>query len=431
MWHQSPKGDKQDDLVTIDPDAQPSLFDDHVRVDSAPVVIPQPSPIPQPSGSWQAVEALCIELSNFKEGTALATRLLQGLCDLLQADSGDIMLADSTKGVLRVVARVGPSDGLSAQTVSLEGSAGGIVISAGRPMLLRGAASEQGQPPTAALRTVKCSLLIPIGNDGKFVGVVTLNRLPARPSFVDADMEAAVHVIGSFSAVLATADEAGPAPASSISTTIQALAQTIEAKDPYTRGHCDRVRSYACDIAEKMGLDSTFIDNLVMGASLHDIGKIGVPEAVLTKPGKLTDEEFDTIKRHPVVGVEIVRSLGLPPAALAAIQHHHERFDGGGYPGGLKGSEIPLSARILAVADAFDAMTISRPYRPAMSVSSATEELRRRASTQFDPVIVTVFVKHCQQQKSGQQQTSIEAARKRAHVALANIVMSNPGSKLR
>jgi putative nucleotidyltransferase with HDIG domain len=374
-----------------------------------------PDGILQASRSWKAIESLSTQLSSIAGADDLADRLLRGLCDLLAADNGSVLMLDKEGENLRIVANIGLPDGALTQPVPVGNSVSGIVMFVGQPLLLRGRMPDQ----CPQQRAVKSSLIVPIRYRGESFGVVSLNRLPHRPSFDDNDLDAAARVVGTFSPILTSvdveeesaADELAPVANQALTQTIQALAQTIEAKDPYTRGHCDRVRQYACDIAAQMGLERSFCDQLAMGAALHDIGKIGVPESVLTKPSKLTNEEYDAIKRHPVVGAEIVRPLGLPETAQSAILHHHERFDGTGYPAGLKGRAIPLSARILAVADAFDAMTITRAYRGAMTVSYALDEMKRWAGRQFDPVIVAVFVRLCQEQHLAERLQSIETAR--------------------
>jgi HD-GYP domain-containing protein (c-di-GMP phosphodiesterase class II) len=176
---------------------------------------------------------------------------------------------------------------------------------------------------------------------------------------------------------------------------IQSLVDSLELKDPYTRGHSDRVSRYSVGIAQAMGLDEALVRQVGLGGHLHDIGKIGVREAVLNKPGPLTDDEYRHIMTHPMLGWQILSPLlGDAPTALRVVRWHHERFDGRGIPDGLAGEEIPIEARIAAVADSFDAMTSSRPYRPGrrMSVDAAVEELRRHRGTQYDPRVLDVFL---------------------------------------
>lgn len=171
---------------------------------------------------------------------------------------------------------------------------------------------------------------------------------------------------------------------------IQALAEALEVKDPYTRGHSVRMSQYSSSIARALGLDSDVVRQVELGGHVHDIGKIGVREAVLNKPGALTEEEYQHIMTHPVVGWRILAPLlGDAPIALNVVRSHHERVDGTGVPDGLKGEQIPLEARIAAVADALDAMTSDRPYRGVeMTFEDALQELEDNCDTQFDARVV-------------------------------------------
>jgi hypothetical protein len=173
--------------------------------------------------------------------------------------------------------------------------------------------------------------------------------------------------------------------------TVAALVQAVEAKDHYTRGHSERVARASVIIARAAGLSQQRTSTLHFAGMLHDVGKLGVPTRVLQKTGALTDEEFATIARHPVRGLEMVREIEFLGEAFEGILHHHERLDGRGYPMGLAGSAIPEFARIIAVADAFDSMTSTRSYRQARSVEDAVEELRQCTGTQFDAVFVAAL----------------------------------------
>lgn len=174
--------------------------------------------------------------------------------------------------------------------------------------------------------------------------------------------------------------------------TLKSLVMSIEARDSYTKQHSERVTHYALQIANVMKLSEEDIDVIKFGGYLHDIGKIGVKDTVLLKPGKLTDEEFEEIKQHSVIGDNILKPIKFFPKERDMIRHHHERYDGKGYPDGLAGKDIPLTARILAVADTYDAMTSTRPYRKALDHSVAIEELIRCSGKQFDPEVVFAFL---------------------------------------
>ncbi len=174
--------------------------------------------------------------------------------------------------------------------------------------------------------------------------------------------------------------------------TIAALANAIEIRDTYTRGHTDRVKLTAETIARTLGWDGDRLFDLWMGCTLHDIGKIGVPDKILNKPTTLTDDEFTVMKTHPVIGAKIIEGIPFLEPARPYILYHHERWDGHGYPEGLAGKEIPIGGRILAVADTFDAITSDRPYRKGRPIERAVDELKAHAGKQFDPEIVKVFM---------------------------------------
>jgi len=174
--------------------------------------------------------------------------------------------------------------------------------------------------------------------------------------------------------------------------TIAVLRQTVEAKDPYTRGHSDRVSAYSVLIGEKMGLSEKDIHTLKIGGLFHDIGKIGVPDSILLKESRLTDDEYSQIKNHPSIGSHILGDVPMFQDIIPIVLHHHERFDGKGYPSQLKGYDIPLFARIAAVADTFDAMTSKRSYRDSLPLDTVVAEIKRVSGTQFDPDIAKVFL---------------------------------------
>lgn len=174
--------------------------------------------------------------------------------------------------------------------------------------------------------------------------------------------------------------------------TIQTLRETVDAKDHYTRGHSDRVTEYSMLIANRLNLSEDELKTLHTGALFHDIGKIGVPDQILLKPGKLDDREYSEIKQHPLVGAHILATASIFSDIIPIVKHHHERYDGKGYPSQLKGEDIPYLARIVAVADTYDAMTSNRPYRDALTKEFVIEDIRKNLGTQFDPEIGKVFI---------------------------------------
>jgi putative two-component system response regulator len=173
---------------------------------------------------------------------------------------------------------------------------------------------------------------------------------------------------------------------------VHALADAIDAKDVYTKGHSGRVAEYAREIAKRYGYSERKQDEIYVTALLHDVGKIGVPDEVINKPSKLTDEEFALIKAHPRLGADILDNIHSMPNLKAGARYHHERFGGGGYPDGITGKEIPEQARIIAVADAYDAMSSNRSYRKALPQATVRSEIEKGKGTQFDPVFADIML---------------------------------------
>lgn len=174
--------------------------------------------------------------------------------------------------------------------------------------------------------------------------------------------------------------------------TVKILRQTVEAKDPYTRGHSDRVSAFAVLLGKKLGLGENDLETLRVGGLFHDIGKIGIPDNVLTKDDRLTENEFSQIKEHPTIGAHILGNAKVFQDIIPIVKHHHERYDGHGYPSNLVGEDIPYLVRIVTVVDTFDAMTSNRSYRKALSLDTVKKEIQKCKGTQFDPVIAQTFL---------------------------------------
>ena len=178
--------------------------------------------------------------------------------------------------------------------------------------------------------------------------------------------------------------------------TIEALAMAVEAKDANTHRHLARVRIYTTELGKIMKLDAPLMEALTIASYLHDIGKLAVPERIINKPGRLTKEEFDKMKIHPVVGADILSRVNFPYPVVPIVRSHHEAWDGSGYPDGLKGEEIPIGARLLTAVDCFDALASARPYRKPMSLEQAMAFVKSKAGTQFDPMVVQLLEEHFQ-----------------------------------
>jgi HD-GYP domain-containing protein (c-di-GMP phosphodiesterase class II) len=182
-----------------------------------------------------------------------------------------------------------------------------------------------------------------------------------------------------------------PGTSRTVGSLLATFSAALEARDPYLRGHSARVTAFAEGLARSLGWDRRRLDGLRLGGSLHDVGKIEVSESILRKPGPLEAAEIEQIRTHPAAGAQLLTGLAEFERALPYVLHHHERWDGHGYPHRLRGDRIPLEARVLGVADAFDAMTSVRPYRSALAVDDALRELERCAGTQFDPRLAALF----------------------------------------
>lgn len=274
---------------------------------------------------------------------------------------------------------------------------------------LSGYVAQTGQPIALSIRDdgpqafdgmtagVRAAISLPLSTRGfgtagqstaeQVLGVMTLLDVHHDDAFPSEDMDL-LQALSSLLAVAVSNARMEERRRSTFLRTLESLATALEARDEYTRGHSQRVCELSLMIGEKMGLGIEALEELRVGTILHDIGKIGVPDAILNKRARLTDDEFMVMRQHPVIGYEICKPLMLSEGVLMIIRNHHEKLDGTGYPDGLKGGELPLSLRIVCVADAFDAMSSRRPYRGVMDPMNVQAELSKGAGTQFDPVVV-------------------------------------------
>ncbi len=265
------------------------------------------------------------------------------------------------------------------------------VVREGRPLIFNPLREDEGAGRTDEVSGAVAVLCVPMLSGDGVVGAIAVGSHDASRRFTSDDVRLlatianhAAIAVGNIS-LFSSVQEAYLA-------TVRALAAAIDAKDPYTRGHSDGVAEFALGIGDRMSLSAEQSIALEMAAYLHDIGKIGISEDILLKPGKLTDAEMSQMRHHPLIGANILKSVAFPWPIAPIVRHHHEHFDGRGYPAGLRGDEIPLLARILTVADAFEAMVADRPYRRGRSHQEAILELRRCAGTQFDPRVVGSFI---------------------------------------
>jgi HD-GYP domain-containing protein (c-di-GMP phosphodiesterase class II) len=226
--------------------------------------------------------------------------------------------------------------------------------------------------------------------EGEVKGTIEVYRMLDLPFRKDATRQ--IDVLSSFAANIHTRLQLADSLEMSYTKTMEALVSALEARDPYTEAHAGRITELAMALSVAMQLSGEHRRAVKLGSILHDVGKIGIPDAILRKPGELTDEEWQVMRTHAIVGEKMLRGVDFLGPALPVIRHHHERWDGTGYPDGIRGGDIPIGARIVAVCDSFDAMTSDRPYRRAMPIQDAFGELLSCAGTQFDPKCAALLV---------------------------------------
>jgi len=251
--------------------------------------------------------------------------------------------------------------------------------------------SEDARIEVQFMKDLGFNYCYPLVVKSSLIGIVFLGPKVSGQEYTVNDREVFRSICSSFATGLENARLYSELQSTYLST-IKVLVSTIEAKDSYTRGHTERVAFFARLIAEEMGLDKKELETVSFGAALHDIGKLGIYEDILNKPGELTDGEWEIVRSHPEVGANIIRNMKFLESACDLVRHHHERLDGRGYPDGLKGDEISLGARIVAVADSFDAMTSNRPYRTAFGYRQALEQLKLQTN-KFDEIVIEHLIR--------------------------------------
>ncbi len=341
--------------------------------------------------------ATLYEMSRSLGSTLELDTLLDSVLDsalrIFDVEIGYVTMLDRDTGVLEVRAWKG-TDLSRADSAIVRNSMSEWVVREGRPLIFNPQSGEddaesegRGDSFSGAL----AALCVPLPSSEGTVGAITVGSRNADQRFTSDDVRLlatiANHVtiaVGNI-ALFSSVQEAYLA-------TVRALAAAVDAKDPYTRGHSDGVAAYALRIGDALMFSPEQMIALEMAAYLHDIGKIGISEDILLKPGKLTDAEMSQMRHHPLIGANILKPVAFPWPIAPIVRHHHEHFDGAGYPAGLKTEEIPILARVLTVADSFEAMVADRPYRRGRSQQEAMLELRRCSGTQFDPRIVDAFI---------------------------------------
>ncbi|MBF0459016.1 MAG: HD domain-containing protein [Nitrospirae bacterium] len=320
---------------------------------------------------------------NVKE---IADFLIRHVLEQIKADNVSVMLLDEVTGLLKLVAEGGSVRNIARAQMSAIGIVGSVIKSGKAEIINDCHADQRCEMDTGSVSSIICS---PVKAREKALGVVIAGTV--EPYNYSADDLHFFCTLVSQAAFAMDNARLYESLKKAFIKTVNTLAETIEKRDPYTGGHTKRVMTYSIAIAEILGISAGDRERLVLASVLHDIGKIGISDHVLRKTTKLTDEEFEEIKTHTTCGQEILAYIEELQGIIPGIRSHHERFDGRGYPDKLKGLEIDLIARIIAVADTFDAMTSDRPYRKGLPFDTALEEMRRCAGTQFDAMVVEAF----------------------------------------
>ncbi|MGD8354013.1 MAG: GAF domain-containing protein, partial [Pseudomonadota bacterium] len=340
-------------------------------------------------------------ISSELQDEKLIRRIIVETASLLQAETVSIMLRD-TDGYLRIK----HAEGLSSEIINLtrvkpgEGISG-WVAEEGKPILVKDVNSIKKYAPDKTMYHTDSLLCVPLKIKGEVTGVLNATNRKGGGSFDERDLFL-LTILGNNAAIAIENARLYTAIRESYFKTIKALVNAVEAKDSWTKDHSENVTNYSLKIADYLGLSDNQKDIIRYAGVLHDIGKIVISSTITDKPDKLNDDEWERIKEHPLIGQRILDPIDYLEPVKVCIQTHHERCDGSGYPFGLRAHEIPLETRIISVADAYDAMIHSRPYRSALTVGEAVAELKRSAGSQFDTAVVGSLVKIIEAEQLGE-----------------------------
>ncbi|MCK5242427.1 GAF domain-containing protein [bacterium] len=325
--------------------------------------------------------------------------ILERAMQVMKARRGFLLIYDKTADELRIRASIGQNINLGKNAVQVDCGIAGWVFKKARSVLIPNVKkSTLFDPYNDQIYTGRDLMACPLNIRKKVFGVICLNDRIGAKQFSQEDLDL-FSALASQATIAIENVELYASIRRDYLNAIKALAAAVDAKDHYTHGHSHKVMVYATSISQAMGLNEKDIEKVKYGALLHDVGKIGISEAVLNKPSKLTPKEIDTIAMHPILGVSIAQNIESLKDLIPTILYHHERYSGGGYPEGKAGNSIPLGARIVAVADAWDVMTSDRAYRKALPISVAVSELKKCAGTQFDPEIVEIFLESLEREE--------------------------------
>ncbi|MFQ6000338.1 MAG: GAF domain-containing protein [Anaerolineae bacterium] len=339
----------------------------------------------------QLLGEIAARFSSTLDMSDVLPQVVKGAAKLVAGDAGAVALFDEKKRVITYPYFYNLPEHLTLVTVPEGGGLAGHCMTTRQAVIVDDYPSHPASVKAFVEAGVKSLVAAPIIIGERALGTVGMFFLHEPGHFTEEDADLLRAVANQAAIAIQNARAYEELKALNLQT-IEALARAVEAKDPYTAGHSTVVTDHAVAIAERMGLAAEEIETLRMAGLLHDIGKIGIPGSVLNKPSRLTSAEFIMIQSHPVISAEIIGKVKPLTGTVPVIRHHHERYDGTGYPDGLKEEETPLLARILAVADGFEAMTSDRPYRKAFTVEEAIEELKAGAGTRWDPAVVEAFL---------------------------------------
>lgn len=338
-------------------------------------------------------------LGSLQQVYQLIDLILEKAVEHSKADNAILFLLDKEIGVLRIKGMHG-IDWLDPEKYIVRIGSGvvGKVARNGQPVIQ----NDLMITGVDRKRAITALLCVPLKVKEEVIGVISVAHEEPGEMFTSVDQKLLSALAGPAAITMDNARLYEETKKMFLSI-ISALAAAIDAKDPYTHGHSRRVTYYGMVIAEGIGAAPEFIEMVKLAGILHDVGKIGIPESILGKASSLTDGEYRHIMDHTVIGAKILGSIDALKHVIPAIKHHHERFGGGGYPDGLKGEDIPLAARILSIADTFDAMTTDRPYRRRLSDEEALGELGRNRGSQFDPELVRAFAANWKKKVKGRE----------------------------
>lgn len=321
-------------------------------------------------------------------------------CSILHSNLASLMLINSDNE-LYIVSSKGLSEKIKKETKMKIGEGiAGRVVSTGKYIFVENIETDVRflRPNDEERYSSKSFISVPLKVKSKVIGVLNINSPKSKKQFTDRDLKL-ITILADQAAMRLDNIELFNNLQSFYFEMVQTLARAIDAKDAYTYDHADRARKYAKAIAVKMNLPHTIVRNIEYAALMHDIGKIGIADNILLKKEKLTEQEMKMLRTHPVIGNKILSPVKFLSPVAPMVLYHQEWYDGSGYPEGLAKEEIPLGARIVAVIDAYDAMTSDRPYRKAMPIKTAVKELKEGAGKQFDPKIVDIFIDILKEEK--------------------------------